>query len=258
MGIGTLALSKILLRTAARAVGAVPVLAIILGMGRGNVPFEKALLTFRFDDAYQTQLQAMELLGSRSIRATLYSITGYIETPSYMTWKDLGRLNSLGHEIGSHSVNHGSMLLSTRASLEKQFRESRDSLEKNGIVAKSFAWPYGLRSLFHDRVVKKYFASAVSYPLLNGGAMNFKNANPYDIKCVVVHTVDEFDDVIKKAVETGAWLVVCFHRIDGNGRFSTGMKEFEGMVKLAADYREKGLVDIVTVTEGVGRLEGRK
>lgn len=249
---------KIVTRTAARAVVAMPVLALLVAMGREKVPFEKALLTFRFDDAYENQLQALDLLSDMNMRATLYSITGYIDTPSYMTWKDLGRLNTRGHEIGSHSVSHRSMLFMTQTSLEKQLLKSRETLEKNGIRPTSFAWPYGFQNMFHGSLVKKYYRSAVDYPLLNGGAMNFRNSNYYDIKCVVTHTAGEFEELVKHAIETGAWVVVCFHRLNENGRFSTGMKEFTGMVKLAADYREKGLVDIVTVSEGVARMEGIK
>lgn len=241
-----------------RAVCIIPVIAVLLAMGTSKVPFDKALITFRFDDAYTSQVAALDLLAGERMKATVYAITGYVETPSYMTWKDLERLNSLGHEIGSHSVDHESMIFMSAGALDSQFRKSREMLEKKGISAVSFAWPYGFFSPFFNGRVRRFYDNAVDYPLGSIGEMNYRNGDPYKIKCVVARSVDEFEVLMKRAVKTGGWMVVCFHRIgDGRGKFFVSMKDFSGMVKIAAGYREKGLVEIVTVSEGAEKMTGK-
>jgi len=245
-----------IIRIVAGAVGiALP--AVLAASACANVPFDKAMLTFRFDDAFVSQLPALQQLSSPGMRATIYPITGFVGTPSYMNWDDLARLALGGHEVGSHSTDHDLMLFRSAGYHDEQFLRSLETLRGRGIDAKSFAWPYGFVSPLFGGRVRRVYRSATVYPILNRGSLNYRDADPYRIRCVTPRNADEFDGYVEHAVKSRGWMVACFHRIGvGGGRFTVDATEFARMVKIAAYYRKKGLVDIVTVSEGAERLAG--
>ena len=231
--------------------------SVLAASGCAKAPFDKAMLTFRFDDAFVSQLPALEELTSTGMRATVYPITGFVGTPSYMNWDDLARLASGGHEVGSHSTDHDLMLFRSAGYHDEQFLRSRETLRGRGIDAKSFAWPYGIVSPLFGGRVRRVYGNASVYPVLSKGSLNYRDADPFRIQCVTPRKADEFGGYLEQAVRSRAWMVACFHRIgDGGGRFTLEATEFARMVKLAQDYRGKGQVDIVTVSEGAERLAG--
>jgi peptidoglycan/xylan/chitin deacetylase (PgdA/CDA1 family) len=218
-------------------------------------PLEAAMLTFRFDDGYVNQIPALELLKANEIGATVYCITGYIGKGPYLSWEDIGRLYEGGHEIGSHTVNHPSLMFITEKRIDEELRKSAEMLREKGIASGSFATPYGLMNPLFRGITKKYYRNAVDYPVIIAGGLNYANADKWKIASVVPRTAVEFSGLLRLAVRKKAWMVACFHGIGGDGsRYSISMEEFTAMVNFAAEMREKGLVDIVTVSEGAERL----
>lgn len=220
-------------------------------------PMKTALLTFRFDDAYANQIPGLELLETKGLRATVYCITGFVGKTPYMSWDDIGLLKKRGHEIGSHSVNHSNLLFASGNRIDVELRESAEMLKAKGFAPESFAWPYGLVNPFFAGMPKKYYRNAVVYPVIISGGLNYSDADVWKIKSVVTRSADEFSGLVRLAVRRKAWMVACFHRIGNDGnRYTIKPEEFTAMVNFAAEMREKGLLDVVTVSEGAARIRG--
>lgn len=219
-------------------------------------PFAKAMLTFRFDDAYISQREALALLDEHGFKVTVYCITGFVGTPGYMNWEDIRNLAKKGHEIGSHSVTHDAIAMLLPAHLAEELQKSKYMLFKNNIHATSFAWPYGLRNPASLDKVKLYYNNSLDYPWCSRLRLNGRNTNRYALMCAVPKTSEEFETFLRTAIRQKMWLVACFHRIDKNpGRFSINFVEFKRIVQFAVEMKKLGYVDFVTVSEGARFLE---
>jgi len=231
-------------------------LVVVITANKDNMePFQGALLSFRFDDAFASQVPALGYLKGKGVVGTVYAITGHIGAVSYMTWEDIGSLHSDGHEIGSHTVDHRAVPFLSSQARDYQLGESRSMLERRGITVSSFAWPYGIHDVCDSSGVERHYRNAVDYPWLNIGSLNGKNGDPYRIRCVAPKSLDDFISMLNIAVRRKMWMVACFHRIGGDGgRFTLPMGEFTAMVDYAAELRDKGMLRIMTVSAGAENL----
>ena len=112
---------------------------------KGPLPAKPVMITF--DDGYRDVLwNAAPLLAHLHMPATAYVITGRISGPdsSFLTWPELGDLERLGVEIGSHTVHHVELpALSSAAALD-ELVVSRRALELHlGHPVQWFAYPAG-------------------------------------------------------------------------------------------------------------------
>lgn len=106
-----------------RRVGVSPT---VLGEGR---ELEGFALTF--DDGYAGWLAAAEELGARRWRAFFFLITGDLGMTGKLSRGDVRRLDSMGHVVGTHTVDHCSQLSARdEAYIHRQWRESRSALEE--------------------------------------------------------------------------------------------------------------------------------
>lgn len=118
-----------------------------------------------FDDTFRILLDdALEVLERRGVKATFYTPTGFVALAGDrsatidfarrafrghhplepMRVEDLLELKSLGHEIGSHGVNHLSMSSVSVEMARKELVGSRKQLEEwLGFAPSGFAYPYG-------------------------------------------------------------------------------------------------------------------
>jgi len=224
----------------------------ILGGGAG---FEHAMLSFRFDDCYESQLKAYNVLEENNMTATFYCITSMIGKQGYMNWDDLERIRSDGFEIGSHSKTHTNLLfLAPRRAME-EVGGSKALLESHGVSVKSFAYPYGIINPFLLGVVRRHYECASTYPLFRG-SLNYKTTRRYALGCETIRSSEEFRNALERAVKRKAWLVACFHRVgEGEGRFYVKEDELVRMVRVAEEYADKGLIRVVSLREGCSLLE---
>lgn len=219
-------------------------------------PFTEPMLSFRFDDAFTSQVPALSYLTERKIVGTVYVITGHAGLASYMSWEEIRKLQSAGHEIGSHSVSHLMIPFLSKKDRQYQLKESRSTLESHGIRVMSFSWPYGMRGVCASPEVRRYYRNAVDYPWIRSGSLNGKNRDHYSIQCISPKKIDEFSTMLNIAIKRNLWMTACFHRFGEDvGRYSVSMKEFAAMVHYAADLRDRGKIKILTVSEGARKLD---
>jgi peptidoglycan/xylan/chitin deacetylase (PgdA/CDA1 family) len=130
----------------------------ILRSGRAMPPRTVALT---FDDCYRDNIFAARDLAKHHLPATFFVPTGFVGTDrvfpwdrhlpqlANLTWDDLQEMILLGHEIGSHTVNHIDLGKASAEELRYELVESKAVLEKLlGRRVRWLAYPFGGKDHF--------------------------------------------------------------------------------------------------------------
>ena len=231
------------------------VIIVIAASYEGKESFEEPLLTFRFDDCYESQLKAYEVLKENDLTATFYCITNSLGKEDYMTWEQAEKLYAEGFDIGSHGKTHKNLLMLTIAEQKEEITGSRKNLSMHKIKVTSFAYPYGIYNPLYMKEVEGAYMCASTYPILKG-SFNYKNTDRLKLNCMRnFRNATDFEDSLNEAINKSAWMVACFHRIgDGEGRYYTKEEDFKEIVRVAKEYQDKGLIRIVNFNEACSLL----
>lgn len=111
-----------------------------------NTPLPKKPIIITFDDGYDDLYKtAYPILKKYNIKATAYIVPGFIDTPRYLTSKQLKELSdSLLVTIASHTMKHVSMNNASRKRMREEITNSKTWLEKfTGQKIKHFSYPSG-------------------------------------------------------------------------------------------------------------------
>lgn len=104
-------------------------------------------IVITFDDGYRDVLwNAAPILHRLHMPATAYVITGRVSgpDPSFLTWGELRRLETLGFTIGSHTVHHLELPLLPREQALAELVDSRRALRAHlGRPAQWLSYPAG-------------------------------------------------------------------------------------------------------------------
>lgn len=126
-----------------------------------------------FDDNYASWYEARSLFDELDIRATFYTNTGvfrdrttketrraffkrieHVGEHRSLTTDELRSLRADGHTIGAHTHTHPVLSRISLASAKAEIRTSQQILQEIlGEPIRHFAYPYGLRRYFDDRLV---------------------------------------------------------------------------------------------------------
>ena len=122
-----------------------------------RLPANPVLITF--DDGYRDVLwNAAPTLRRLRMPATAFIISGRVSDgdPSFLTWPELRRLESLGFTIGSHTVHHLELTLLPPREAYGELVASRESLEDRlHRRVQWFAYPAGRTNAEVVRLVRK-------------------------------------------------------------------------------------------------------
>ena len=139
---------------------------------RGEAALPERAVAITFDDGYlDTYENAFPILRELGFKATLYVITGTLETDKsygYLQDEALKELIDAGWEIGSHSVTHTN-LKTTWLGIRSELEQSKETLEERlGIEVSSFSYPFGITNdWIKARVPEHGYTSAVGLDILN-------------------------------------------------------------------------------------------
>ncbi|MFH0770918.1 MAG: polysaccharide deacetylase family protein [Candidatus Peregrinibacteria bacterium] len=129
-----------------------------------TLPSKAIVLTF--DDGFRDFfLYALPLLKKYSVRATLYLVPGFLDTPGYLTTDQVRTiLKSRLVEVGAHTMHHTNLTEIPLGEAKREITESKEWLEDTfGITVSTFAYPFGAHSPAIVAVVNKAgFSAAVS------------------------------------------------------------------------------------------------
>ena len=137
------------------------------------------LIVCTFDDGYDGVLRnALPIMDKYKFSATVYVCTEYFGKLNDWNYKDRKKrrhltinellwMQSKGWEIGSHGINHQSLLRLSDEEVVFQLAESKKILEDIFGPITTYAYPYGDFSSFIEKQVKKYYSNA--FLLTQGG-----------------------------------------------------------------------------------------
>jgi peptidoglycan/xylan/chitin deacetylase (PgdA/CDA1 family) len=223
-----------------------------------------SLISLTFDDGFRCQFErARPILNSHRISATFFLIAN--QQPTHENrhnewWKidwcdtDIAMLKEMaqkGHEIGSHTVTHDGTKMPMQPGFEAS--ESKRRIEGwVGIPISSFCYPY-----YGSYVYLSAAAKNAGYGQARMGAQNsyypLSATLGFDVDCRQVSK----NDNVKEWIKPDHWHVLTFHGIgdERTGWEPVPVDRFAAMVAELAEFRESGVVEIVTFGEGAKRFK---
>ncbi|MBM4073080.1 MAG: polysaccharide deacetylase family protein [Planctomycetes bacterium] len=131
-------------------------LAEAMDMNRQGQPFPARSVVITFDDCYHNNLWAARTLAEYGLPACFFMPSGYVDTERVfpwdaglrsmpnLSWADVREMAALGHEIGSHTVNHVDMAKVSDDEARRELAESKRTIEEHvGQPVRWFAFPFG-------------------------------------------------------------------------------------------------------------------
>ena len=175
-----------------------------------------AMVSVTFDDGWASQYNnALPILKKYGVPATLYVLSGSINTPDYMTQAQIQAFADRGDEIASHTVTHPDLTKLKAAQVEKELAQSKATLQQmfGPSAALDFASPFGAYNATTTAAVQKYYATQRNTDDGFNGRAGF---NPYNI---LVQNVDSSTTTatvkgwISSAKANNTWLVLVYHEV---------------------------------------------
>lgn len=132
---------------------------------RNGAPLPPRPVALTFDDGYADAYEvARPILEQHRLTATFYVVTGFLDTPRYMSWDQVISLDRQGMEIGAHTVHHPS--LPSLAVTQRRFEidSVRTDLERHlGHAVLNFCYPGGeLNAAVETTVSQSGYLSATT------------------------------------------------------------------------------------------------
>ena len=120
------------------------------------LPKKPVMITL--DDAYRDNyVNAFPILKQYGFKATIFTPTGLVQNPDYLTWQQITEMSSSGlvyfaNHTWSHHASSG-----TLAVQDKEISLADTQLSENGQNPdKVFAYPYGNPSVDAEKILSKY------------------------------------------------------------------------------------------------------
>ncbi len=185
------------------------------------------LVSFSFDDvpasACRTGLSILERHGALGTFYVCGSLTDTVAPEGEMhTHADLKRLQSNGHEIGSHGFAH---LNYQHLSVQRAYEDicaNRAFFAENGMdkAGATFAYPFGCASLRSKALIAQEFACA----RITEGGVNLKTMDLGLLKAVPLYsgrtTEQAISASLKRTAAAAGWLIFYTHDVcDSPGRY---------------------------------------
>lgn len=133
-----------------------------------------------FDDGCETDLiAAAPTLREFGFHATFYLTAGFLGTPGYMTAKQVQELDSLGFEIGCHSMTHAYLSDLAGPELKREIVDAKLQIEQMvGHSIQHFSCPGGRFDRHTIEVARRAGFQTVTNSLFHA---NSARTSPYDL-----------------------------------------------------------------------------
>lgn len=158
-------------------------LAIIFQIIEKNENRPKAVISLTFDDGYLGHYtQVYPLMKEYGFTGTLFLIADGRETferRELISFEEAKEMQENSWEIGSHSLEHNSLINLSKNELKKDLLNSKILLENQGFEISTLAFPFGDYNTNVLTETKKHYQA--SRPLI-WGDNNLENFNSYKLK----------------------------------------------------------------------------
>lgn len=104
---------------------------------------KKAVITF--DDGHRDNyIYAFPLLKKYNFTASIFLAVSFIDTPSFLGWKEIEEMDKAGISFGSHTITHPHLTQISKDEARNEIWQSKGSLERRiGKPCRFFCYPYG-------------------------------------------------------------------------------------------------------------------
>ena len=173
--------------------------------------FRNSAATFTFDDGCANQSTATATLDAYGYKASFYPPTSWVSNWSVFQT----RVNN-GHEVGSHSVNHGNTMP------DSEIQQSKSIINANitGQDCNTITYPNCNEP--SESVLKQYY---IGGRICNGQVEGPTPSNYYQIGSLICgdqgsyNSLSSFQTAFTTAINKNGWAVFLIHEIDnGNGQ----------------------------------------
>jgi peptidoglycan/xylan/chitin deacetylase (PgdA/CDA1 family) len=213
----------------------------------------QGMVSLDFDDgwlsAYENAIPILNWAGFKSTQYIFSDALTYPVEDGYVNADQVINMQTMGHEIGSHSKTHSDLTTLSPTDLISEIAGSKQDLLNIGVTnVSSFAYPFGQT----NNTVKNAIKNA-GYTSTRGVefGLNNKTTDHYQLfaKAVVRNTtVDTVKSWIDEAVLNKTWLILYFHQIDiSNLPYGTSPQNLQQIV----NYLIANNVKVVTSSEGI-------
>lgn len=218
-----------------------------------------AKISFTFDDGFaSTYTNALPILSARSIPATVYVTSNYIEAgvtddanlPA-MTWEQVQQLqNTHGWEIGGHTQTHAELPTISQSQLQSEIANSNSAFTAHGLTVTNFASPYGAYDNgVLTEVLKNYYShrgfADLGYETFpsNRAVLKVQDINSST-------TVNQVKGYIDTAKANNQWLILVFHHVAAQPNPAYEYTTTDADLAAMADYAKSSGVSIQTIKGG--------
>jgi peptidoglycan/xylan/chitin deacetylase (PgdA/CDA1 family) len=140
-----------------------------------NGTIDKPYLVLSSDDGFKNNLRAAEILNKYGAKACFFINPSIIKRNDFesskrfcrevlnfppvefLNWDDVETLQEMGHEIGSHTMEHINIAETSNADVTDDMNHMRELLQRRCGEVKHFAFPYGRFSHFNEAGRKAVF-----------------------------------------------------------------------------------------------------
>jgi peptidoglycan/xylan/chitin deacetylase (PgdA/CDA1 family) len=230
--------------------------------------FAAPYVTVTFDDGWESiYTQALPLLQKYGIRTTQYVLSGTLKDENYLSMAQVKAMQSAGHEIACHGVNHADLPSLDAKKLTFELSSCQQTFSKELGPIRDFASPYGHYTPETITAIKKYYQS---HRNTNGDLTNGINEadvnieqyfNQYDLIAATVRdttTVEQLRALFEYAKQHNGWVILNYHQIDdGPSQYALVMSKLEEQMRFVSESN----VRIITISEGIDavtKIEGAR
>lgn len=233
----------------------------------GQVDSAMPMVAIVFDDAHRSFPYAVDQMSRNRIVGTVYVPTELVGAYDFhATWHDIETAKSAGWEIGDHTATHPNLTKIPLVAAVEEIDRSLNELKQHGIVAESFAAPYGEFNAGIQKIVMERF-------FVNRMAWGEKVILPenLDVAAVPVFDLSHFgttysamESILRRAIDARGLVVIVFHKIASSDdpaetvdRFTVRRGAFDLFVHEVSKLRDRGVIRCVTVSEGIHGISAR-
>jgi hypothetical protein len=226
---------------------------------------QQATVSFAFDDGdASTMNPALRKLSAFRYPATAYVITDVLGEEGWLSLEDLYTLRDLHHwEIAGHALTLANHNLPDGfddlegEELETEVDGLRDWLDERGFRRRTFAYPKGGAGQEVRQLIKRDYGAGRATA---GGPETIPARDDYTMRGWSIDSetssVEDIKAAIDGAVESGAWLILTFHKIvSGEPEAATEFNDddFAEVVDYIRSLQEEGeSIEVLTVADALG------
>jgi peptidoglycan/xylan/chitin deacetylase (PgdA/CDA1 family) len=209
------------------------------------------IVSLTFDDGDLDNFEAAAVLEQKHLDATWYIPSGLAGTPGFMTWDQLQSIQSAGHEIGGHSLEHTRLDGLPADELKRQVCDDRQALLSHGFEPLSFAYPFGAYDPAARQMVQE--CGYLSARTIGAGPDSIPPIDPFQLRAYPYIVSDTSFSKLQRYVsgvrkDGGGWLILIFHHVcAGCDYFSVPPDVFQRFITWLAEEQTQGRVKVRTV-----------